>query len=356
MKYQTNFCFREGGCGGGVSSKSLLKVWSHASICMHATIQRHSFNHATEQQSNAIPHNNMPCLSKKKHFLKELQGLVNRHLLHRALRSIDDDNDSLEGAKDMALMLAFHKAQRRRFLFRSSAYRKGINRFDVDMEAAEDNDEVSAIDKEVSRLPWLTEKEFLQKYWMSQRSFLLVVDALKDHPAFQSMPQGSGWQQAPVVNQVMVFLKYVGAEGAGGSSSNQRQTFFIGYGTSYSYRRRVTCAIMSLRDKYYYWPDKEERKQMALSICESFQFSHCVGVADKTLFPLCFEPQMNDAPDYSGRKYRYSLTMMIICDHCMRIRYYLSGFPGLAHDNRVWKNTALKKCPNNYFGPQKYVL
>jgi hypothetical protein len=47
---------------------------------------------------------------------------------------------------------------------------------------------------------------------------------------------------------------------------------------------------------------------------------------------------------------------MIICDYKKRIRYYLSGFPGSAHDNRVWKNTKLFKHPELFFGPQQYVI
>ena len=45
-------------------------------------------------------------------------------------------------------------------------------------------------------------------------------------------PRYKGRSQAPVVNQVMVFLKFLGTEGTGGNGHNQRQTFAIGYGTS----------------------------------------------------------------------------------------------------------------------------
>jgi DDE superfamily endonuclease len=34
----------------------------------------------------------------------------------------------------------------------------------------------------------------------------------------------------------------------------------------------------------------------------------------------------------------------------------LSGYPGSAHDNRVFKNTALKKEPASYFDPQQYLV
>lgn len=63
-----------------------------------------------------------------------------------------------------------------------------------------------------------------------------------------------------------------------------------------------------------------------------------------------------DAPDYSGQKYGYSLSTLIICDHKQRIRHYLAGFPGSVHDNRIWKATELYQTPNSYFLPREYCV
>lgn len=99
-----------------------------------------------------------------------------------------------------------------------------------------------------------------------------------------------------------------------------------------------------------YWPDEEERDQIALEIDSEFDFPGCVGIADGTLFPLATKPQTGDAADYSGRKYGHSLTTMIICDHKRRIRHYLAGYPGNAHDNRVWISTKLVRTDAALFG------
>jgi DDE superfamily endonuclease len=85
-------------------------------------------------------------------------------------------------------------------------------------------------------------------------------------------------------------------------------------------------------------------------------FTRSCGISDGTLFPLAFEPQREDAPDYSGRKYGYSLTTMIICDHKKRIIQYLAGFPGSAHDNRVFKATALAMDPGSHLAENQYVV
>jgi hypothetical protein len=68
------------------------------------------------------------------------------------------------------------------------------------------------------------------------------------------------------------------------------------------------------------WPSAEERQAISKESRANYFFFHCVGIADGTLFSLAFAPESEDAPDYSGRKYGYSLTTMIVCDHTRRIR------------------------------------
>lgn len=93
-----------------------------------------------------------------------------------------------------------------------------------------------------------------------------------------------------------------------------------------------------------------ERKKIAKHFMKQYDFINCIAVADGTLFPLTYEPQSTDAPNYHGRKHHYSLTTMIVCDNQRKIRCYLAGFPGCVHDNRVYKNTELFKNPTTYFG------
>jgi hypothetical protein len=77
-------------------------------------------------------------------------------------------------------------------------------------------------------------------------------------------------------------------------------------------------------------------------------------MADGTLFPLT--PQSADAPDYHGHKYPYSMTTMIVNDDQKKIWYYLSGFPGCVHDNRVYRHTPFFQDPDSYFGSNFYLL
>jgi hypothetical protein len=288
--------------------------------------------------------------------LNKLTKYFKYRLLRRGIRDLLDEEDSVADAVDLAVAMAVRSGEKKRYLFRKSRYRKGVDRFEADLQVELSDDEEDSVATEAASMPWLTDEEFLQKYRMSRESFARVLEEIEDHPIFNGRSGPKGRRQAPVAHQLMVFLKFVGTEGTGGSNASQRQTFSIGYGTSASYRKRVTKAILFLRDKYVHWPDADERHQIAREIHQLYDFPHCLGIADGTLFPLASEPQTEDAPDYSGRKYGYSLSTMIICDHKRRIRYYLSGYPGSAHDNRVFRGTSLKKTPGEFFGPTQYIV
>jgi DDE superfamily endonuclease len=299
----------------------------------------------------------MPRTSKRSVVLKHLRNTLRLRLLFKAVRLFDDDDDSsVEDTNDLAAALTLRAAESRRYVTRGSRYRKSpaAERFETDLMEEGNNQEQQFDDTSISshNLPWLNDEEFLHKFRMSRASFQILLSKIRDHPVFESKTK----TMAPPEHQLMVFLKYIGTEGAGASNANQRQMFGVGYGTAALYRRRVTTAILSLREQYITWPDVDERKQISKKIQEMYDFPHCVGIADGTLTPLAFEPQTEDAPDYSGRKYGYSLTAMVICDHTRRIRHYLAGYPGSAHDNRVFKATRLATDPFNYFESMQYII
>ena len=81
-----------------------------------------------------------------------------------------------------------------------------------------------------------------------------------------------------------------------------------------------------------------------------------MGIADGTLFPLAFEPETDDAPDCKGRKHTCTLAVMIICDYDRKIRCYHSGYPGSAHDNRVYRNMDIFHHPDNYFSEMEFNI
>ena len=330
-------------------------------VCnMMLSFESRRYYFVTAGNAHAIPV--MPRTSKRIKVLEQLQATFKTRMITRAIRIFDSDSDSFEDAVDENVGVSLKNAERRRYLFRFSKYRKGssdnIYKTDLDETGLSDRLNAAGADEEDDlddeQQPWLSDDEFLQKYRMSRKNFKAVLEMIKDHDVFRN--QRNRRQQAPPAHQLLVFLKYVGTEGAGASNGNQRSTFAIGYGTATLYRERVTKALRSLSDEYIQWPDAEERLVIAREIQKMYNFPHCVAIADGTLFPLAFEPHTLDAPDYSGRKYGYSLSTLIICDHKRRIRHYLAGFPGSAHDNRIWKATKMYSDPKSYFLERQYCV
>jgi hypothetical protein len=123
-----------------------------------------------------------------------------------------------------------------------------------------------------------------------------------------------------------------------------------------NYQKRVAAVIRSLRDEYITWPDKKEQKKIARRVMEKFDFINCIALADGMLFPLTYEPQSSDTPDYHGQKYQYSMTTMIVCDDERLVRYRLAGFPGCVHNNRVYKSTVLFQNLEKFFGTRYFLL
>ena len=160
-------------------------------------------------------------------------------MVDRMIRMACDDLEPEEDFKDLLARHQLKEAQESRYLFRSSTYRTGnavevfendLNEDPVPIEGESDEEE-----------PWLNDEEFLQKYRMSRNAFKILLDKIKDHPAFNN--PNSKRKQIPAAYQLMAWLKFVGTEGAGGNNSNQRNTFKITRGAAEIYKTRVAIAI-----------------------------------------------------------------------------------------------------------------
>ena len=83
---------------------------------------------------------------------------------------------------------------------------------------------------------------------------------------------------------------------------------------------------------------------------KDYELPNVVGIIDGTLLELGIMPEADDKADYSGQKYPFSLSVLIVNDDTGKIRYFLAGFPGTAHNNRIWKKTKL------YLKKEDYLL
>jgi hypothetical protein len=294
----------------------------------------------------------MPRKNPRRGFICTLESFMQwrkeQDHIRQLLRDNSDDEDSMATLNeiiDAAVQRSYQRALNTRYSYRNS-YRKSISAM-VFERVLEENDVNGG------STPWFTETEFLQHFRMHRSSFVHLVELIKEHDVFKT---GSKRKQAPVEHQLLVLLMYLGTSASGASNARLRGFFGIGGGTSELYRNRCVTAIRCLRQHAIQWPDVVERKVISRRIFDDYHWPNTVGIADGTLFPLTYEPQSEDAPDYSGRKFKYSLTVMIVNDDRRRIRYYYAGMPGSCHDARVYRQTKLFKYPEQHFSPHEFIV
>jgi hypothetical protein len=211
---------------------------------------------------------------------------------------------------------------------------------------------LSDLNEDDSDINWLSDDEFLCKYRMDRQTLDAVTNLIKGDPVFNRGSRGP--KQMPVKHQLMIFMHFIGREGE--NNSNQRSVFKVSEGHCEKARDRVVTALTNLREEYIHWPNADERKQISRRIEKDYHIPNCVGMMDGTLLELGITPRCDDKADYSGRKFRYSLTVNVINDDKRRIRGYLAGYPGSTHDNRVWRNMRQCQRPGDFFSPGEFVV
>jgi DDE superfamily endonuclease len=307
------------------------------------------------RQRQRLFHNysSMPRSSERADYISHLTSLNEDRSKFKEVRDKLQIKDSIEDDIDELLFLKLFSVKGNKYLGPRKKYRKEPTTFETDLiesPTSSNDDNQTHIQR-----AWLNDHEFLQKYRMKRESFYIIYNLIKNHPVFATS-QKMGRKQSNPMYQFMTLLKYIGTEGSGAGNLGLRDLFKIGRGTAVLFRDRAVTAIRSLRDQAIYWPDEKEREDISARIRRDHCFPNCVGMIDGTLFPLARCPSTNDCPDYSGRKHQYSLSVIIINDDSRLIRYYISGWPGSAHDNRIFNNTPVTQKPHEYFTERQYLL
>ena len=107
------------------------------------------------------------------------------------------------------------------------------------------------------------------------------------------------------------------------------------------YVKGCVQAIRScLQPTYYTWPDAEERRQLGSDFKKNFHLPNAILLVNGTTFRLMQKP----------------ITNLFFSDAKRRIWHYVSGWPGSAHDSRMWTNSKLFRDPAAYFSTNEYVI
>ena len=287
----------------------------------------------------------MPKYSKRELYIKFMRRLHVCRLGQRLMRKHRGMVDAMEDMIDLRVFAKLVTTTSRRYLFRKEYRKRALDVFSLDLPEESETTGVEDSRKH------LGPDEFLKKYRMYPDEFKSLLALLEDHPVFSGGSRGP--KQCPK-EQLMLLLHFLGQPGC--SARTNRSSHFIGYGTHYNFLERAVEAVCSLREQVVFWPDHEERKAISTRMASEYGFPNCVGMGDGTLFPLAFAPSSEDASDYSGRKYGYSITCFIINDDKRRIRSYLAGWPGSVHDNRVFGKMKVNTSSEDHFSGTQYIL
>ena len=193
---------------------------------------------------------------------------------------------------------------------------------------------------------------FKARFRMSPSAFERIWDMIKDHNIFTNDSNNAQFDHRL---QFLVILFRFGAYGNGASRANVAASFHVSTGVLSKFTKRIMVALLSLEKNVVCWPNAAEKKSIKLSIEESHGFPHIIGIMDGTHVILAAKPSYQ-GEQYFNRKSRYSISCMIVNDHNCRIMHLHAGFPGSAHDSRVFTNSKIWLHHADFFNSPEYIL
>jgi hypothetical protein len=196
-------------------------------------------------------------------------------------------------------------------------------------------------------------RKFKSLFHMDHVHFEHFTSLIEGHEVFQNR---SCNPQVHPRYQLAVSLYQLG--NAGGTTHEDTSTLLgLGEGTVSLYSNRVLRAFHSLKDRFIKWPDRTERKTIAVRIkAESLgTFEDAVGFIDGTYIVLKYA-SVYDYYYYFNRKNTYALNATVVCDDRRHILWVRAGDTCAVHDARVFSRSSLSREPDDYFRPQEYLI
>eukprot|EP01038_Epipyxis_sp_PR26KG_P018327 gene18327-25804_t len=264
----------------------------------------------------------MPRVSERKKLLSELYSL----LMHLAL-------DGKEASAEFNELLMIEEGiSSSRYLSRNSVVPKSDG---------------------LRELFWnMSDDQFRQNVRMDKLSFIGLLSLIEDHEVFKNNsrnPQTKTWIQ------LMVTLNRLGCDGNGAAINRFAVTCGCSYGSVVKFTDRVLKAILSLHDRYVFWPNEEERAAISSRFGEKHGMPGCVGVIDGTPVNFMQRPGV-DGEIWFTRKKRYAMNVQLICDDRGFIRFYILGWPGSVFDSTIYTNSSIYLNPSEFFSLLQYLI
>jgi len=132
-------------------------------------------------------------------------------------------------------------------------------------------------------------------------------------------------------------------------------TFGISSRSVNNYTKRFVRAVNKLGKYYIAWPSPQRRRELSDYAWESFGFRGCIGSRDVSQVPLTYPPRAQPWT-YWDRHDRYSVHVLMACDHERNIIPVTLGCTGAAGDALVQHHAAWSQRPGDHLFLFEHLL
>jgi len=131
--------------------------------------------------------------------------------------------------------------------------------------------------------------------------------------------------------------------------------FHISPGSVNNCTMRFVRAVKKLGKDYIVCPSPQTRQDLADYAWQAFGFRGCIGSTDGSQVPLTYAPRTQPWT-YWDRHDRYSIHVLLVCDHHRNIISVTLGFTGAAGDALVQDHAAWSQRPGEHFSLLEHLL
>ena len=199
----------------------------------------------------------MPRYSKRVMFLRRSKELLKKRQRSKFLRFFLDMEDEFEDDMDSMAVMKFKRHSKARYLFRS-CYRSQCRKRNIKVN-------------KVLNTEKFTPTEFKAHFRVSREMFWAIHARISADVEFVSVSHSKRKRGSSELH-LLVLLKFLGSNGNEATASKLAQFFKMSKGSFLIYRDRTVVVLLKHLDETVFWPEADERKEIAKRIEKNIFF------------------------------------------------------------------------------------
>ena len=200
----------------------------------------------------------MPRYSKRVVFLRRSKELLKKRQRSKFLRFFLDIEDEFEDDMDSMANMRFKRYSKAQYLYRS-CYRSRCRKR---------NSKV----KKILNTEKFSPTEFKAHFRVSREMFRAIHARISADVEFVSVSHSKRKRGSSELH-LLVLLKFLGSNGNEATPSKLAQFFKMSKGSFLTYRDRTVVVLLKHLDQTVFWPEADERKEIAKRIEKKISFS-----------------------------------------------------------------------------------